>query len=188
MGEEGRYQELVLQNMETFTGKNVKKIITACPHCMNTFRNEYPKFGLKAEVVHHSQFLSDLVKEGKLKVKNSNQSITLHDPCYLGRINGEYDNTRNIVKSTGNLVEMARSKQKSMCCGAGGGNYWYKVEGQEKVSSLRIKQAIETRANKLAVACPFCMPMLQDALSGTDSAGKMEIKDVAELISENLAE
>ena len=188
MGEEGRYQELVLQNMETFTGKNVKKIITACPHCMNTFRNEYPKFGLKAEVVHHSQFLSDLVKEGKLKVKNSNESITLHDPCYLGRINGEYDNTRNIVKSTGNLVEMARSKQKSMCCGAGGGNYWYKVDGQEKISSLRIKQAIETRANKLAVACPFCMPMLQDALSGTDSAGKMEIKDIAELISENLAE
>ena len=188
IGEEGRYQELVLQNMETFTGNNVKKIVTACPHCLNTFRNEYPKFGLKAEVIHHSQFLAQLVQEGKLKVKKNQDTVTLHDPCYLGRINGEFDNTRNIVSSTGNLVEMARSREKSMCCGAGGGNYWYKVQGQKKVSSLRIEQALETGAKKLAVACPFCMPMLQDALSGTDKSGQMEIKDVAELISENLVE
>lgn len=188
IGEEGRFQELVLQNMETFTGNNVKKIVTACPHCLNTFRNEYPKFGLKAEVIHHSQFLAQLVQEGKLKVKKNQETVTLHDPCYLGRINGEFDNTRNIVNSTGNLVEMARSREKSMCCGAGGGNYWYKVQGQKKVSSLRIEQALETGAKKLAVACPFCMPMLQDALSGTDKSGQMEIKDVAELISENLVE
>ena len=186
MGEEGRFQELVMQNIDTFKKYNVKKIITACPHCYNTFKNEYPKFGLQAEIVHHSEFLAKLVDDGKLKVKKTDETVTLHDPCYLGRVNGEYDNTRFIVNSFGNLKEMEKSRQNSMCCGAGGGNYWYKVKSQDSISHLRMQQALDTKATKLAVACPFCNAMMDDASRSMDAQNKIEIKDVSELISENL--
>ncbi len=186
MGEEGRFQELVLQNIETFKKYNVKKIITACPHCYNTFKNEYPKFGLDVEVEHHSKFLADLVDNGKLRVKKKEDKVTLHDPCYLGRINGEYDNTRFIVNSFGNLTEMEKSKQNSMCCGAGGGNYWYKVKSQDSISHLRMQQALDTNAGKLAVACPFCNAMMDDASRSMDVQNKIEIKDISELIAESL--
>lgn len=186
MGEEGRFQELVLQNVETFNRHEVKKIVTSCPHCYNTFKNEYPKFGLNVEVMHHSEFLSDLVKEGKLKVRKNAETVTLHDPCYLGRINGEYDNTRFIVNQSGDLREMERSGSKSLCCGAGGGNYWNKVESQESISHIRMKEAIGTEADKLAVACPFCMAMMEDAARTMDVQDKIKVKDIAELIYENL--
>lgn len=186
MGEEGRFQELALQNIETFNKYKVKKIVTACPHCYNTFKNEYPGFGLHVEVEHHSKFLSDLVDSGKLKVRKSEKGITLHDPCYLGRINGEYDDTRFIVNSTGNLTEMERSGPNSMCCGAGGGNYWNKVKSQENISHLRMRQVLETSVEKLAVACPFCMAMMEDASRTMDLQDKVGIKDIAELIFENL--
>ncbi|MDA8054650.1 MAG: heterodisulfide reductase-related iron-sulfur binding cluster [Thermoplasmatales archaeon] len=186
MGEEGRFQELVLQNIETFKKYNVKKIVTACPHCYNTFKNEYPKFGLSVEVEHHSKFLADLVDAGKLRVKRKEESVTLHDPCYLGRINGEYDNTRFIVNSFGNLTEMEKSRQNSMCCGAGGGNYWYKMKSQDSISHLRMQQALDTKAGKLAVACPFCNAMMDDASRSMDAQDKIEIKDISELISEIL--
>jgi Fe-S oxidoreductase len=188
MGEEGRYQELVMQNVETLNGHGVKKIITACPHCYNTFKNEYPKFGLNAEVVHHSKFLADLVEEGKLNVKKTSETVTLHDPCYLGRVNNEYDNTRFILNSASDLREMEKSRENSMCCGAGGGNYWYKVESQDSISQIRMKQALETGANKLAVACPFCMPMMEDASRTMNAGDKIQIKDIAEIIEENLME
>ena len=188
MGEEGRFQELVLQNIETFKNHGVKKIITACPHCYNTFKNEYPKFGLDVEVIHHSKLLADLIEKGKLSVKKSSDNITLHDPCYLGRINNDYENTRLVVKSSANLTEMEKSREKSMCCGAGGGNYWYKVESQDSISQIRLKQALDTGAKKLAVACPFCMPMLEDASRTLNAEDKIQIKDIAELIDENLIE
>lgn len=188
MGEEGRFQELVLQNIETFRNHGVKKIITACPHCYNTFKNEYPKFGLDVEVIHHSKLLADLIEGGKLSVRKSSDNITLHDPCYLGRINNDYENTRLVVKSSANLTEMEKSREKSMCCGAGGGNYWYKVESQDSISQIRLKQALDTGAKKLAVACPFCMPMLEDASRTLNAEDKIQIKDIAELIDENLIE
>ncbi len=188
MGEEGRYQELVMQNVETLNGHGVKKIITACPHCYNTFKNEYPKFGLNAEVVHHSKFLADLVEDGKLKVNKTQDTVTLHDPCYLGRVNNEYENTRFILNSSSTLKEMERSRENSMCCGAGGGNYWYKVESQDSISQIRMKQALETGANKLAVACPFCMPMMEDASRTLNAGDKIQIRDIAEIIDENLVE
>ncbi len=188
MGEEGRYQELVMQNVETLKGNGVKKIVTACPHCFNTFRNEYPKFGLDAEVVHHSEYLSELVDQGKLKMRKGKGKITLHDPCYLGRINGKYEDTRSIVNSAGNLEEMERSREKSMCCGAGGGNYWYKVESQDSISKFRMQQALDTGADELAVACPFCMPMMSDAARTLDAEDRIQVKDVAELIRDNLEE
>ncbi|MCL5874251.1 MAG: (Fe-S)-binding protein, partial [Candidatus Thermoplasmatota archaeon] len=186
MGEEGRFQELVIQNIETFKKYNVKKIITACPHCYNTFKNEYPKFGLNVEVEHHSEFLADLVESGKLKVKKKDENVTLHDPCYLGRVNGEYDNTRFIVDSSGTLTEMEKSRENSMCCGAGGGNYWYKVKSQDSISHLRLQQALDTKAGKLAVACPFCNAMMDDASRSMDAQNKIQIKDIAEIIAEGL--
>ncbi len=186
IGEEGRFQELVMQNVETFQKHGVKKIVTACPHCYNTFKNEYPKFGLEAEVEHHSEFLSNLVEEGKLKMRKGKGTITLHDPCYLGRVNNEYDNTRAIVSSSGSLKEMEMSREKSMCCGAGGGNYWYKVESQDSISKIRMQQAIDTGAEQLAVACPFCMPMMSDAARTLNVENSIQVKDIAELISDNL--
>lgn len=186
MGEEGRFQELVLQNIETFKKYGVKKIVTACPHCYNTFKNEYPKFGLSVDVEHHSKFLADLVESGRLRLRKRQESVTLHDPCYLGRINGEYDNTRFIVSSSGNLTEMERSRQNSMCCGAGGGNYWYKVKSDDSISHLRMQQALDTNAGKLAVACPFCNAMMDDASRTMDAQDKIVIKDVSELILESL--
>jgi len=186
MGEEGQFQELVTQNIETFKAHSVKKIITSCPHCYNTFKNEYPKFGLDAEVIHHSKFLADLVGSGKLKVRKTQETITLHDPCYLGRVNNEYDNTRALVNSSANLKEMAMSREKSMCCGAGGGNYWYKVESQDSISQIRLRQALDTGATELAVACPFCMPMMEDASRTLNAEDRIKVKDVAEIISENL--
>ncbi|MGP6207746.1 heterodisulfide reductase-related iron-sulfur binding cluster [Cuniculiplasma sp. SKW3] len=186
MGEEGRFQELLLQNIETFNQYGVKKIITSCPHCMNTFRNEYPKFGLKAEVVHHSQVIEELLKDEKIKVKKTEQTVTLHDPCYLGRINGEFDNTRLILESTANLREMEKSREKSFCCGGGGGNYWYKVEKQESISKIRMKQALDTKAETLAVACPFCTAMLEDASRTMDAEKDIKIKDIAEIVRENM--
>ncbi len=188
IGEEGRFQELVGQNIETFKKYGVKKIITACPHCYNTFKNEYPKFGLNVEVVHHSEILSDLVKSGRLKVKNNKETVTLHDPCYLGRINGKYEDTRFILNSTGNLVEMKESGPKSTCCGAGGGNYWYKVKSDQSISHIRMEQVIKTEAKQLAVACPFCMAMMEDASRTMDVGEKLKIKDIAEIIKENLQE
>lgn len=188
IGEEGRFQELVMQNIETFNKYGVKKIVTACPHCYNTFKNEYPRFGLNVEVEHHSEFLANLVKSGKIKVKKNNETITLHDPCYLGRINGKFDDNRLIINSAGNLVEMERSGPKSMCCGAGGGNYWYKVKSDDSISHIRMKQVIETNASKLAVACPFCMAMMEDASRTMDISGKLQIKDIAEIIQENIEE
>jgi len=186
MGEEGRFQELVMANVETFNKYKVKKIITACPHCYNTFKNEYPEFGLNAEVEHHSEFLTELIQAGKLKVKKNSETITLHDPCYLGRINGEYDNTRFIVNAAGDLKEMEKSGPNSMCCGAGGGNYWNKVKSQENISHIRMEQVLETSADKLAVACPFCMAMLEDASRTMNVDDKIKVKDIAELIFDNL--
>ncbi len=188
IGEEGRFQELVLQNMETFEKYGIKRIITSCPHCMNTFRNEYPKFGLKAEVLHHSEVIEKLLKDGKIKVRKTEQTVTLHDPCYLGRINGEFDHTRSIITRAANLKEMEKSREKSFCCGGGGGNYWYKVEKEESISKIRMKQALETKAKTLAVACPFCTAMLEDASRTMDADRDITVKDIAEIVRENMEE
>ncbi|BAB60563.1 hypohtetical protein [Thermoplasma volcanium GSS1] len=188
MGEEGLFQTLAAGNIETFNKYGVKKIVTSCPHCFNTFKNEYPELGLNAEVVHHSEFLSELIKDGKLKVKNSGNIVTYHDPCYLGRGNGVYDDPRFIISSTGDLVEMEKSREKSFCCGAGGGNYWYRVENEKSISHIRMDQAIETKASTVGVACPFCMAMLSDAARTMNLEDKIQVKDISEIIKENLIE
>ncbi len=188
IGEEGLFQQLATSNIETFKKYNVKTIITSCPHCFNTFKNEYPEFGLEANVVHHSEFLAQLIKEGKLKVKNSDAVVTYHDPCYLGRGNGIYDDPRFVISSASDLKEMANSREKSFCCGGGGGNYWYNVEKTESISHIRMKQALDTNASELGVACPFCMAMFSDAARTMNLEEKVKVKDISEIIKENLIE
>ncbi|MCY0851410.1 MAG: (Fe-S)-binding protein [Thermoplasma acidophilum] len=188
IGEEGLFQTLATGNIETFNKYGVKKIVTSCPHCYNTFKNEYPEFGLKAEVVHHSEFLAQLIREGKLKVRNSEAITTYHDPCYLGRGNGVYDDPRFIVSSSSNLVEMEKSRNSSFCCGAGGGNYWYRVDSEKAISHIRMEQALKTNASSVAVACPFCNAMLSDAARTMNVEDKIQVKDIAIIIRENLIE
>ncbi|MEM1725064.1 MAG: (Fe-S)-binding protein [Thermoplasmata archaeon] len=180
LGEESRYQELVMQNVTVFKTYNVKKIITICPHGYNTFKNEYSKFINGLEVYHHSQIIEKLIKDGKIKVDKSKVTFTYHDPCYLGRINGEYSAPRFILSKTANLVEMERSKSKSFCCGGGGANYWYKVNEKEPISQIRLKEA-ESKSKNIAVACPYCLGMLEDA-SRTLGKEDVIIKDIAEIV------
>ncbi len=184
LGEESRFQELVMQNVQTFKNYNVKKIITFCPHGYNTFKNEYSKFIQGLEVYHHSEFIEKLLKENKIKIEKGNETYTFHDPCYLGRINGKYDPPRFVLTKAANLNEMERSKDKSFCCGGGGANYWYKVNEKEPISQIRIKEA-SGKSKNVAVACPFCLGMLEDA-ARTLNMEDVKVKDISEIIAEKI--
>ncbi len=184
LGEESRFQELVMQNVQTFKTYNIKKIITFCPHGYNTFKNEYSKFIDGLEVYHHSEFIEKLIKEKKIKVEKNEETYTFHDPCYLGRINGKYEQPRFVLTSAVNLSEMERSGDKSFCCGGGGANYWYKVNEKEPISQIRIKEAAEKSKN-VAVACPFCLGMLEDA-ARTLGMEDVKVKDISEILSEHI--
>jgi dimethylglycine catabolism B len=188
LGEEGRYQELAYQNIEKMNSLDVKKVITSCPHCFNTIKNEYPLFGGNYEVVHHSQIISDLIEEGKLKIPRENLSeisVTLHDACYAVRYNSIFEEPRKVLRHTSSDVrEMQRSKDKTFCCGAGGSNYWYKVPQQKSISGVRTREASETGANTIATECPFCLSMFED--STRVSGNKMSVKDIAEMVAEQL--
>lgn len=189
VGEEGRYQQTAMELIEMMNKRGVKKIITQCPHCYNTFKNEYPKFGGKFEVVHHTQLIAKLLRDGRLKLKNgTGQTITYHDPCYLGRYNDEYEAPRTIIRtlSSGKLLELPRSRAKSFCCGGGGGNTWYTVESQKKCSVIRIEEAQQLAPDILAAACPYCISMFEDVSKILDTSEKMPIRDIAELVAEAL--
>jgi Fe-S oxidoreductase/nitrate reductase gamma subunit len=186
MGEEGRFQELVINNIETLRKYRVRKVIVHCAHCFNTFRNEYPEFGAQFEVIHHSQLIDHLARSGRLKLGQSAGKVTFHDPCNLGRINGVLDEPRNALTALGGLelTEMERSKMKSFCCGGGGANVWYEVPEKKKIGVIRVEEAMETGAGTLAVACPFCITMFEDATKAVGS--QLQVKDIAELVSESL--
>lgn len=188
LGEEGRFQELAIQNITTLNSLSAKKIITSCPHCFNTIKNEYPVFGGKYEVVHHTQLISDLIESGKLKVsdqKLKDISVTLHDACYAVRYNSIFEEPRKILESAKvDLREMHRCKEKTFCCGAGGSNYWYKIPQKKSITSIRTEEAAATGANTLATECPFCASMFEDSVKATST--KMNVRDVAELIAEDL--
>ena len=185
-GNEYLFYELATANVETLNEVGAKKIITTCPHCLHTLKNEYPDFGGHYEVIHHTQFIEDLVQQGRLKVKpEALGQVTYHDPCYLGRYNQEYQAPRFVVTQVGgDLVEMARSGAKSFCCGAGGAQIWKEEEGTARINLTRFQEAQATGANTLAVACPFCKIMLNDAAKELKS--DMAVKDVAELVAEHL--
>jgi dimethylglycine catabolism B len=192
LGEEGRYQELAYQNIERLNGYKVRKIITSCPHCFNTIKNEYPAFGGNYEVIYHSQLISNLIRDGRIKLsqdKLNEISVTLHDACYAARYNSIFDEPRSVLSAaTSDLREMHRRKEKTFCCGAGGSNYWYKVPQQRTITSIRTEEALGTRATTLATECPFCLSMFEDSMR-VNANSKMAVKDLAEIVAaEMLAE
>lgn len=185
MGNEYLFQLQAQHNIEILKQYNVKKIITACPHCFNTLKNEYPQFGGNFEVVHHTQFISDLLLESKLKPTMSiMKKATYHDPCYLGRYNAIYEEPRKIFASIPELkfTEMERGKKNSFCCGGGGGRSWMEEAGI-KISHLRTDDAIRTEAEILVVACPFCMIMFKDAVKAKEVDETLEVIDIAQLVA-----
>jgi Fe-S oxidoreductase/nitrate reductase gamma subunit len=190
-GNEMLFQMQALQNIEIFNMYGVKKILTCCPHDYNTFLNEYAELGGEYEVIHHSQFLRDLINSGKINLGNGafkDDVITFHDPCYLGRGNGEYDAPRTVVNATpARTVEMKRNKSFALCCGAGGGQMFKEAEkGDKEVFIERIEDAIETGCTIVATACPFCMVMMTDGIKYKNQEEKMKNYDIAELVSQGL--
>jgi len=189
LGEEGRYQELAYQNIQTMNSHGVKKVIATCPHCFNTLKNEYPAFGGNFEVVYHTQLISDLIRAGKIVVpreKVDEVSVTLHDACYASRYNSVFDEPREALAAVkSDIREMHRNKEKTFCCGAGGSNYWYKVPQQRSIASIRTEEAVETGAKTIATECPFCLSMFDDTTRVMNTG--MDVKDVAEIVAEHLA-
>jgi len=186
-GNEYLFQMLAEENIKTLKKYKFKKIVTHCPHCYSTIKFEYPQFGGEFEVVHHSEFIEDLIKKGKILLKAPvGKKVTFHDPCYLGRHNGIYEQPRNVIKySTGNSpIEMDRTRERSLCCGAGGGRMWMETRRGQRVNEIRAEEALKTGAEVIGTACPFCMRMLVDGLGAKDPDGKMEVKDIAELVAE----
>lgn len=186
-GNEYLYQMLAQTTIDTLNEYKFKHIITQCPHCYNSIQNEYPQLGGNYSVIHHSQFIDELIKEGKLNLKpDGNEKVTFHDPCYLGRHNNEYDAPRDVITASGNdVVEMEKSKNNSFCCGAGGAQMWKEEEpGEEAVRRERFKHAQQTEADLIGTGCPFCMTMMTDAANELES--NVEVKDIAEIIAEKL--
>ena len=187
IGNEFLFEMLAKENTEKLNGYGVKKIITSCPHCFNTFRNEYPQYGGKYEVFHHSEYLAKLVAEGKLKPEaQSDHNITFHDPCYLGRHNGVYDAPRELVQisSRKGLTEVAQSKNNSFCCGGGGGMSFVDEPKDKRVNQERAQQLLDTGADIVAVGCPFCTTMLEDGINARKGDRDVKIMDVAEILWE----
>jgi Fe-S oxidoreductase len=185
-GNEYLFAMLAEKNISVLNAARVKKIVVTCPHCLHTLKNEYPQYGGNYEVVHHTQFISLLISEQKLVLNGTgHDTVTFHDPCYLGRHNGVFDAPRQVLKQAGiKLTEMTRRKNRSFCCGAGGGNMWKEEEeGQETVRRNRFREAQSTAANVLCTACPFCLTMLRDAGNEIGTAPAMPVKDIAELIA-----
>ncbi|MSQ10763.1 MAG: (Fe-S)-binding protein, partial [Dehalococcoidia bacterium] len=191
MGNEYLFQMMAKQNVELFKEKKVKKIITQCPHCFNTFKNEYPEYGGNWEVTHHSQVIEELLASGKLKLARplpEGTTLTYHDSCYLGRHNGEYDAPRNVVKALpgATVVEMPRNREKSFCCGAGGGHMWMEEKSAKRINWERTQQALDTGASVVATGCPFCVLMMEDGVRGKNAEDQLQVKDLAELVAEAL--
>lgn len=186
-GQESLFQSLTQSNISAFAEAGVSKIVVTSPHCYNTFKNEYPEFGGDFEVIHFSQYLAQLIKEGRLKfTKELKRKVTYHDPCYLGRHNGIYDEPREVLESIPGvqLVEMLDSGENSLCCGGGGGRIWMETKKGERFSDLRIEQALEVGASILAVSCPYCLLNFEDSVLTGDKGDIIEIKDIAELVQE----
>ncbi len=190
-GNEMLYQMQAMQNIEVFKMYEVKKIITICPHCYNIFKNDYPDLGGEYEVINYVQFLDGQIKDGKLKISKDvlgKTSITFHDPCYLGRANKIYNEPRSVLQSISpNVVEMERNKSFSLCCGAGGAQYFKEAEkGEKEVFLERTEDALKTKADIIATACPFCMTMMTDGLKYKNKEEEVSNYDIAELIVQAL--
>jgi heterodisulfide reductase subunit D len=189
-GNEFTFQMLAMSNIQVLNMYGVKKIVTACPHCFNTLKNEYPELGGNYEVLHHSEYLQQLINEGRVRVEGGDsfkgRKITFHDSCYLGRANDIYEAPRHVLEALdADLVEMKRCKTKGLCCGAGGAQMFKEPEkGTKDINIVRIEEALETGAETIAVACPFCMVMMSDGVKNKEQEERVKVYDLAELIAQ----
>lgn len=192
-GNEFLFQMMAYQNVQVLNGYRVKKIVTACPHCFNILKNEYPELGGNYDVIHHTTFLQQLLDDGKIRIKEGGgfkgKRITYHDSCYLGRANGIYEAPRKLLQALdAELVEMKRCRSNGLCCGAGGAQMFKEEEkGSTRVNRERTAEAIETGAATIAVACPFCNTMLSDGVKANEKEGDVEVVDLAEMIASNIS-
>lgn len=187
-GNEFLFQMQAMQNISILNGYEIKKIVTGCPHCFNTIKNEYPALGGNYEVIHHTQLVQELIDQGKLKVQGGGfkgKKIVFHDPCYLGRGNNVYEAPRKVIESLDTeLVEMKRSRSKGLCCGAGGAQMFKEAEkGNKEVNIERTEEALQLKPDVIAVACPFCNTMMTDGVKHFNKEGQTKVLDVAELIA-----
>jgi Fe-S oxidoreductase len=189
-GNEFLFQMQAMNNIQVMNGYGVKKIVTACPHCFNILKNEYPELGGNYEVIHHSVFLQQLIDEGKIRLKEGGsfkgRKITYHDSCFLGRANNIYEAPRAVLEMLdADLVEMKRCRTKGFCCGAGGAQMFKEPEsGRKDINVERTEEALSTGATTIAVACPFCLTMMTDGIKNKDREADVKVKDIAELIAE----
>jgi Fe-S oxidoreductase len=186
-GNEELFKQLAKEEIKVFIDNGVRKIICSSPHCYHTFKNEYPYFGVNFQVIHITQFLLTLLEEGRLKINGSySKVVTYHDPCYLGRHNGIYEEPRSLLKSIPGLqlVEMREIKEESLCCGMGGGRVWMETPKEERFANLRIQQALDAGAEVLATACPYCITAFEDARVVLNLEDRIEVKDVTEILDE----
>ncbi|RCX03223.1 cysteine-rich protein [Schleiferia thermophila] len=190
-GNEFLFQMMAMQNIQILNGYGIKKIVTACPHCFNTLKNEYPELGGDYQVVHHSQLIDELLKSNQLRIEGGSfkgKKITYHDPCYLGRANGVYEAPRAVIEALDvDLVEMKRSKAKGLCCGAGGAQMFKEPEkGHKDINIERTEEALATGSEIIAAACPFCNVMMTDGVKNKEKEQEVKVLDIAELINASL--
>jgi Fe-S oxidoreductase len=188
-GNELQFDELARANITTLGRYRVKRIVTHCPHCFHTLRNEYPGLGGNYEVIHHSEFLRGLLRSGRLELAAAlPESLTFHDPCYLSRHNGISDAPRDVLDRTGLVrIEMKRSRTRSFCCGAGGGHAFFDERTGGQINQNRAREVVATGAHTACTACPFCRSMLEDGLRGIGAAETVRVRDLAEIVDELLA-
>jgi len=191
-GNEFMFQMMAYQNIQILNGYGIKKIVTACPHCFNTLKNEYPELGGTYEVIHHATFIQQLIDEGKIKMADGGafkgKKITYHDSCYLGRANNIYEAPRKVLEALdAELVEMKRCKSNGLCCGAGGAQMFKEEEkGTIRINSERTNEALATGATVIAAACPFCNTMLTDGVKSNEKEESVQVLDIAELIAASI--
>jgi len=191
-GNEFLFQMMAYQNIQVLNGYGIKKIVTACPHCFNTLKNEYPELGGHYEVIHHTSFLQQLIDEGKIKMKEGGsfkgRRITFHDSCYLGRANNIYEAPRKVLEVLdAELVEMKRCRSNGLCCGAGGAQMFKEDEpGDKRINIERTDEALELKPNIIAASCPFCNTMLTDGVKNREKENEVQVLDIAELIAESM--
>jgi heterodisulfide reductase subunit D len=191
-GNEFMFQMMAYQNIQILNNYGIRKIVTACPHCFNTLKNEYPVLGGTYEVVHHTTFLQDLIDTGRIRLKEGGafkgKKITYHDSCYLGRANGIYEAPRKVLEALdAELVEMKRCRSKGLCCGAGGSQMFKEEEpGRTRINFERTREAIDTGATIIAAACPFCNTMMTDGVKNNEKEETVQVMDIAELVAASL--
>ena len=190
-GNEFLFQMQAMQNIETLNGYGIKRLVTACPHCYNTLKNEYPSLGGNYDVVHHTQFINELLQSGRLAIEGGafeGMKITYHDSCYLGRANNIYEAPRMVIERLdADLQEMKRCRTNGLCCGAGGAQMFKEAEaGKKEVNIERAEEALDTNPDIIAVNCPFCMTMMRDGTKHFEKEDSVEVMDIAELVNQNL--